>query len=304
MVKPKKSKFRGIQDQGIFASSVVLDSHEKLFQALESNNPSRYDQIMDKTYRETHIGGGTHRHFNSSHTFVGSYNKIKESEGSVDITEYIKAHFNELVTPEGIPLFTLDKQRNEIISHQISENLGGIISPGQIREFLRDCNSVNAGELSAAGLGCIFLFLACRTGDSKAISRVTAINLCLACATANPLQFIVGLSGLVHGLYHGKIKSYELLRGATPIIAGISAYQVAQEIFNISKAGSVVLSIGVSIGTEKLLNHLEEKKKKEKILKELGDNPHYILALTPNVLKNEFLRLTFNSSKLSLGTAI
>ena len=127
-LKNKKSKFRGLKDSSLFASSIILDSHTKLFQALEKHNPTQYDKIMDQVYRETHIGGGTHRHFDGSHTFKGSYDKIKNTIGSVDPVKYLKAHFNEFVTPEGIPLFTLNKNHHEIVSNQISESLGGIVS--------------------------------------------------------------------------------------------------------------------------------------------------------------------------------
>ena len=297
-------KFKGIKDQSLFASSVFLDTHSRLFQFLEKNNPSEYDKIMDRVYAETHIGGGTHRHFDGSHTFVGSYNEIKDSTGSVDIIEYFKSHFNELITPEGIPLLTLDKKNHEIVSHQISESLGGIISSGQIRECLRDFNSFNAGELFSASLGSIFLFLACRSGNSQAISRTTANNLCLGIATANPLMCATGLAGLGYGLYRGKIQPYELLRGATPVLSFLITYQTAHSLFKISNTGTVILSMGVSLGVDMILNHLE-KQKREKILKELGkDNPHYMAILTPQILKNEFSKMTFNTNSLSLGTAI
>ena len=300
----RSKKFKGIGDQSLFVSSLFLDQHSQLFKTLESSNPSQYDQIMDAVYSKTHIGGNTHRHFDGSHTLLGSYNKIKEATSSVDIVEYCKSHFNELITPEGIPLCTLNEQQYKLFSHQVSEKLGGIITPGQIREYLRDFNSLNIGELFSASLGGIFLFLACHSGNRKAISRVTALNLCLAGATANPLQFLLGLGGLVYGLHHGKIKSYELLRGAAPAISGLLSYQTVRKLFGISKNGSIILSIGASIGTEILFHHLETKKKKE-VLKELGDhNPSYIVAMTPLILKNEFMKLSLHQTCLSLGTAI
>lgn len=299
-LKNKKSKSKGLKDHSLFASSIIFESHPKLFQTLEQHNPTQYDKIMDQVYRETHIGGGTHRHFDGSHTLKGSYDKIKEATGSVDPVKYLKAHFNEFVTPQGIPLFNLDKNRHEIISNQISESLRGIISPGQIREYIRDINSFNAGEFASASVGAIFLFFAIHSGSSKAISRVTAINICLGVATANPLQLVLGVAGLGYGVYHGKIKSYELLRGSAPAISGIIGYQTANKIFNISKNGSIIFSIGTAIGTEMLLNHLE-RRKKEKILKELGEeNPHYIPVLTPDILQQEFIKLSRKKANLSL----
>ena len=303
-LKNKKSIFKGIKDQSLFGSSIIFESHPQLFQILEKQNPTQYDKIMDQFYRETHIGGGAHRHFDGSHTFKGSYDKIKEATGSVDLVEYFKSHFNEFVTPEGIPFFNLNKNHHELISNQMSESLGGTISPGQIREYIRDFNSFNSGEFASASVGAIFLFFAVRSKNPKAISRVTAVNICLGIATANPFQVVLGVAGLGYGLYHGKIKSYELLRGSAPAISGIIGYQTANKIFNFSKNGSIIFSIGTAIGTEMLLSHLE-KRKKEQVLKELGkENPHYIPVLTPNILNNELIKLSRRSQKLSLGSAI
>ena len=185
-----------------------------------------------------------------------------------------------------------------MISHEISESLSGTVSPGQIRQYMRDLNSFNAGETATAGLGAVFMFLACHSKDPRAISRVTASNICLGIATGNPGQLLIGVAGLVYGLYHGKIKSYELLRGSAPIISGMLAYQTATKLFNISKNSSIMLSIGTNLTTEILLNHLEKRKEK-KILEELGkNNPHYIVALTPDILSREFIKLSQREQKL------
>ena len=304
MGKLKRKQFKSLRDPSLFASATILDAHPKLFQYLEKHNPTQYDKIMDSVYSKTSIGGGTHRHFDSSHTFKGSYEKISEATGSVDLVEYFKSHYKEFVTPEGIPLFNLDKKQHEAVSNQMSESLDGIISSGQIREYIRDFNSFNIGETISAGIGSVFLFFAMYSGNAKAISRVTAINICLGIATANPLQLLVGVTGLASGIYKGKIQSYELLRGSAPVISSIIGYQTAKHLFNFSKNNSLVFSIGVHIASEMLLNHLESKKK-ERILRELGkDNPNYIAALTPDILRDEFVKLSLNSPKLALGSVI
>ena len=301
----KNKSFQGLKDQSLFASSVVFESHPKLFQALEGRSPSRYDKIMDQTYRDTHIGGGAHRHFDGSHTFKGSYDTIKSSiRGLVDPVEYLKAHFKELVTPEGIPLFTLDQTHHAKISSEISEALGGAVSPGQVRQYIRGMNSFNAGGLASAGLGSVFLFLALRSGSSKAISRTAAVNICLGAAAGNPLQLLVGAAGLAAGLRRGKIKSYDLLRGSAPVISGMIAHKAARRVFDFSKNGAIVFSIGAVIASEAVLSHLE-RKRKEKILKELGrNNPHYIAALTPEILSREFMRLSRKTPAIGAGMMI
>ena len=300
----RHKKFQGLKDQGLFASSLFLESHPELFKAIEGHKPSSYDKIMDQVYRETHIGGGTHRSFDGSHTFKGSYDKIKEVAGSVDLVEYLKSHFKEFVTPEGIPLFNLDKNRHEMISNEISESLGGNISPGWIRKYLRDFNSFDAVETATTGIGAVFLFLAIRSGNPKAISRVTAANICFAFATANLLLLFLGVAGLGHGLYHGKIKSYDLLGGISSVILGMTAYKTATSIFKISKSGAVISSIGATVLSEALFSHLE-RKRKEKVLKELGkNNSHYIAALTPDILSREIMRFSRKDQKLALGSLI
>ena len=77
------------------------------------------------------------------------------------------------------------------------------------------------------------------------------------------------------------------------------AYQTATKVFNISKNGSIILSIGTSIASDLLLTHLE-KQKQAKVLEELGkNNPHYIVALTPNILSREFIKLSNKKQKLA-----
>ncbi len=50
------------------------------------------------------------RSFDGNCTFADSYDAIKEATDSVDVVELAKAHFNEFVTPQAIPLFTLDHE--------------------------------------------------------------------------------------------------------------------------------------------------------------------------------------------------
>jgi hypothetical protein len=287
-----------VLDQSIFATSEVTEANSKLFQFLEHKTPADYDKIMDMVYRETHIGGGFHRHFDSSHTLAGSFEKIKEATGDVDFTKYLKAHINELVTPNGIPLFNLERGAFRTLTDELSESLGGHITPGQLRSYLHDLNSVNAGELLAATLGGAFMLMAFRSGSAKSISRVTAINLCLGFATANPLQIFTGLSGLSLGLYQGKIKSYDLLAGAAPVIAGLSAGALA------SAAGATTTStlfIGIitSIGTAALINHLELADK-DVVTEELGDNQNYLSVMTPAFIKEEIELASRNQLSLAV----
>ena len=298
-----KITFKWFKDHGLFASTLFLEKNNKLFKILENTSPHEYSKIMDQTYNQTRIGGGFHRSFDGSHTLQGSYGAIKDHVGSVDLTQYIKAHARELVTPEGIPILTLDKGQHEALSNDISEVLGGWITPGEIRAYHRDINSINMGDLCAAGLGAAFVVGAIYSGDPKAISRVTAANLCLGLASANPAMLLIGLGSLAHGVYKGKIISWEMLKGAAPVIGGLIGYQSASTLFSFGKAGNIVFAIGSSIATGMLIEHLEEKKR-EQVKEELGDNPQYVASITPNILKEEMCKLSRKFNPLRMGEKI
>ena len=304
MGKFKKPIYKGIRDNGIFASSLFLEQNDKLFKFLEGTAPHEYSQIMDKVYNQTHIGGGFHRTFDGAHTLKGSYDAIKDKVGEVDPVQYVEAHARELVTPEGIPILTLDKSQHEALSNDIAETLGGGITAGDIRAYHRDINSFNAGELCSAGLGTVFVAAAIHSGDPKAISRVTASNLCMGIATGNPVMLLVGTASLAHGVANGKIQAWELLKGAAPAIAGIIGYQAASELFSFGKGGSIVFAIGTSIATNALIAKMEARNR-EKIIEELGeDNPQYIAAITSTILKEEIAKQSRKSDPLSMGGRI
>ena len=271
---------RRILEQSIFGATELTEANRKLFVFLEHKDPSKYDQIMDHLYRETHIGGGLHRSFDASHTFAGSYSKIRAATGDVQFTKYSKALFNDFVTPQGLPLFNLNRGEIEKVTNEISHGLGGHISAGQLRSCIVDMDSINAGEAVCAGVGCVFLAFAIKSGDSKAISRTTAINLCLGIATGNPIQVFTGLSGLAYGLWVGKISAWDMLVGAIPTGAALIAAKA------VGGVGGILAGIVTGVGTAALIGHLEEQKQK-KIKAELGNNRNYIAVMSPWLIQKE-----------------
>lgn len=296
---------KNIKEQFSLAATLLLEKNKDFFRFLEGTSPSEYDKIMDSVYTSTYVGGGFHRHFDGTHTFYGSYEAIKEQFGTVEIHPYIDAHFKDLVTPEGLPIFTLDYERHTVLSQEISEALGGNIGSPQIRTFIRDFNSYNIGEVLCASVGTIFLVAAIRSGDAKAISRVTASNICLGIAMANPCQLLLGIYGLAHGIYTGKINSYGLLRGSASTVAGLAGYQVGDKLLNLGIGGNIVLAVGAAAVTDWIWDYIESQKRKKTIANELGKrNSHYVLAMTPDVLEREFFKLLRRSHPLCLASLI
>jgi hypothetical protein len=293
-------KKRLLADGGLFGPSVVTEANGKLFQFLERSSPTEYDRIMDAVYRETHIGGGMHRSFDGSHSPVGSWNKIEEATGSVDLWEYVKAHANELVTPEGVPIMTLDKTSYEWFSEEVSDLLGDVVTPGQVGEFVRDTNSLSAGELLSSAIGSIFLFAAIRSNDHRAISRVVGANLCVAIGTGNPLQTAIALAGLAYGASRGKIEAWDLLKGSAPAIAGLLGYSLARHTLDVAKCESVLLGLVAGLAASALMAHLEARTQAQ-VIEELGDDPRYLALMTRGLLRQELRLLEHRRPTLALG---
>jgi hypothetical protein len=271
-----------LPEKTIFSMGAVTETYNGLFQFLERHSPIEYDRIMDRVYAETHIGGGQHRAFDGSHTFAGSYQTIAEATGDVDASEYFKAHLNELVTPEGIPLLTLDHTLLRWTTDVVSDVLGGRFSPGQLRSFAVDVNSVNAGELLSATVGVGFILFALRSSDSRAFSRVVSLNLCIGLATANPLQIFAGLVGLGHGVDTGRIGAWGLIEGALPALAGLAAFELASEVFG--SGGSLIAAILTSTGAATILGRFAPSVQ-EGVAQELGDNDNYVAVQSRPILE-------------------
>jgi hypothetical protein len=289
-----------IMDMSLFACSTFTEVHRGFFQSLENTKASNYDQIMDRIYNDNHIGGGFHRHFDGSHTLVGSYQKIHAAEGQVDAVDYAKSHWDELVTPNGIPFRNLDHKDFNQFTNELSDATGGLISGGQIRGYLYDMNSLTAGEALSAGLGALFMYKALHSGDPKAISRTSALNLSLGFLTGNPVQVIVGLGGVGIGLYQGKIQAWDMLMGAAPTVAGFSAAKVAIALGAPGWAGVGAGIVG-GFGTMTLLAHLEAKKQ-ETVKEELGNYERYVPVMTPALVQRQ---IEIEMRKLpSLGVTI
>jgi hypothetical protein len=277
---------RRLFEQTIFSMGAVTETYDGLFQFLERHSPTEYDKIMDRVYAETHIGGGQHRAFDGSHTFAGSYESIADATGDMVASEYLKAHLNELVTPEGIPLLTLDRSALRWLTDEVSDALGDHVTPGQLRSFAVDLNSVNAGEVLSATVGVGFILLALRSSDPRALSRVVSLNLCVGLATANPLQIFAGLVGLGHGVGTGGIHAWGLLEGALPAAAGLAAFGLAADLLEVGRSGSLIAAILASAGSATVLAKLQATSR-DRVEEELGHNPNYHAVLSPPVLSKE-----------------
>ncbi len=130
---------------------------EKSLSNIIDDTPTIYDVKIDKFYNDTHIGGGTHRHFDFSHTPLQMWEKVKETLPNDTNVEELKNYFLSLLkdmqTPMGIPLHNIDNKASyDAITSYLSKNFA------IKKSWLLDFQSVNLSEIFGATLGVVALF--------------------------------------------------------------------------------------------------------------------------------------------------
>jgi hypothetical protein len=103
---------------------------------------------MDAEYIRTNMGSGWHRLFDGGHDLVGAWRAIRSAtpeDGFLSqLGIYATELWKDLATPNGLPVFTWDKQTFDTVADALQEALG--ISP----DWLRDMASLTATEWVSA----------------------------------------------------------------------------------------------------------------------------------------------------------
>ncbi|MDE2762923.1 MAG: hypothetical protein OXK74_09085 [Gemmatimonadota bacterium] len=123
--------------------------------AFASGGASRYDRALDLTYNTLKQHGGDHRIFDGSHDPIGAWRTIAEAfpdEGWLDRGEgYVSALWKDMVTPNGVPVVTWDKEAFDAVAGFLNETLG--VS----RNWSKDMVTFTATEFIGAALGALAL---------------------------------------------------------------------------------------------------------------------------------------------------
>lgn len=152
-----------------------------------------YDKAMDAAYNATHVGGGSHRLFDGGHDLLGAWEAVSRAATAngdtigAQIAGYASAVWKDLVTPKGLPVFTLDKAGFDAAAQVLSTNLG--IS----REWLADIASFTATEVVGASVAAAAAAFGWGQIEIEKFTNLVGSFGLTAIASANPLLGIVAI---------------------------------------------------------------------------------------------------------------
>jgi len=162
--------------------------------AFASGGASRYDRALDLTYNTLKQHGGDHRIFDGSHDPIGALRTIAEAfpdEGWLDRGEgYVSALWKDMVTPNGVPVVTWDKEAFDAVAGFLNETLG--VS----RNWSKDMVTFTATEFTGAALGALALVLSWNNAETRRFAEIVASLGLSAVVGANPLMVMVAIVGL------------------------------------------------------------------------------------------------------------
>lgn len=161
-----------------------------------------YDRAMDASYAASGEGGMLHRLIDGSHDLVGAWQAVSSASETDTLTQevagYLAAIWNDLATPMGIPIVSLDKDAFDAASVEINEALG-ISKTG-----LADALSVTATELLGASIGGLALCLSWNEEDVAAVSKLAGALIPTTVLAGNPLLVIVAVVALARSYQKAK----------------------------------------------------------------------------------------------------
>lgn len=156
-----------------------------------------YDRAMDAVYNTvSRVGGGWHRLFDGGHSFVGAWKAIGEhrpDDRFVDAFQgYLVGLWNDVITPNGLPLMTFSKGQMDRIVSIIGQT-------GVDRAHLYDLVSFTATEVAGGVAGIVLLAFNMRKNDSERYYELAGALGVTGAAAANPVVLGVALCAALMG---------------------------------------------------------------------------------------------------------
>lgn len=156
--------------------------------------PSIYDRAMDANYNRTHVGGGDHRLFDGGHDLLGAWQAVagaSPQDGLLqEVSGYMVGLWRDVVTPRGLPLFSMDKGSFDAVSSYVA-GVFGIGGP-----WLKDVLTVNVGELLGSAVATIAVLLNWDKADLDRFASLVGSFGISAVMAANPLLGLLAVASL------------------------------------------------------------------------------------------------------------
>ncbi len=156
--------------------------------------PSIYDKAMDASYNGTHVGGGDHRLFDGGHDLLGAWQAVAGASPHdsllQEVSGYMLGLWRDLVTPRGLPLFSMEKESFDAVSTYVA----GVF--GISGQWLKDVLTVNVGELLGTAVGTIAVLLNWDKADVDRFASLVGSFGISAIMAANPLLGLIAVASL------------------------------------------------------------------------------------------------------------
>lgn len=178
-----------------------------------------YDKALDAARSESGHFGGDHRLFDGGHTLSAAWERVKDAVPDdtfiQELRGYIGAIKNDVITPNGLPIKTLDK---EVFDRFIDET-------GVPAQWARDIATFTGTEVLGAGIASLSLALNWNDRERAKFSEFVGGTAVSSIAAANPLLGILSLSAAAiayQGRENKKTLVADMSRGAAPTAAFIA----------------------------------------------------------------------------------
>ena len=166
--------------------------------------PTMYDKAMDAGRHIMSEYGPDHRLFDNSHSPLGAWSSIqdavKDDTIRQEITAFFNAYWKDVVTPMGMPMFTLDRSNFQSIA-EFAEKFSIEAN------WLKDLASFTASEGAGALAAIIGASLAWQKQEIEEFSEHAAIIAGSAMIAANPLSLTIAIILVARSLHVGRKQS-------------------------------------------------------------------------------------------------
>jgi len=227
---------------------------EKSLSNIIDDTPTIYDVKIDKFYNDTHIGGGTHRHFDFSHTPLQMWEKVKETLPNDTNVEELKNYFLSLLkdmqTPMGIPLHNIDNKASyDAITSYLSKNFA------IKKSWLLDFQSVNLSEIFGATLGVVALFFGWKKNEKEEFADLASSLILAGAVSANPFLFVISLVSWAKSYTKDKNKK-KFKKGTIRGFLGMGSFIMTASLFSSPLLG-IIVGLIVLIVVKKSLKKID-----------------------------------------------
>jgi len=207
------------------AQKEVLKWAEEISKSITGKTASNYDKALDAEYIRSHIGGGYHRFFDGGHDVVNAWEKVKDALPDDTFTQEVKGYFSALwkdaVTPNGLPLKTLDKESFEVWSEKLVES--SILIKNS---YIYDMLSFDVMELFSVGLGSVTLIFCLKRDDQEKLMEILASMGIISILSANPLMgfCVIGFAAYALVVKKTGLKPRALLKGGSITAVSVTLF--------------------------------------------------------------------------------